>query len=724
MKRKKRNTTKHNFTKFVRTPTKTTHNTQPLTENGQPLYKKFWFYATLLILLIAIGGGFYFYQLTKELPPLTKLERIDPAVASQVFTADGQLLHSFFRLENRKYLQFDRIPNSAVNALISSEDREFFNHWGINLYGIVRAFLVNITNMRIEEGASTISMQLARNLYFGYRQTLERKLKEAMTAIQIERTYSKKEILEMYLNVNSFGSNAFGIKSAARRFFDKPAEDLTVEESALLIGILNGPSYYSPIRHPERAQNRRNLVMRMMVDHGTLSRSKYDSLKQLPLNLKLNDPHEMKMAPYFTEYVRRQLNKMQDSLNVDIYEDGLRIYTSLNTEVQNYMEEAVSKNIEAIQARVRQQRTFREMRKEMPDSVVDELSFMQIAFVAINPHNGHIMAMIGGRDFEKSKWNRVTQMERQPGSAFKPFLYTAAIDNGYSPADEYLNQPTVEINPDGTRWTPKNYKGDVGGWMTLRDALRNSVNLVAVRLISDISPRVVANYAREMGISTEMRPFSSLALGSSEVIPLELVSAYGTFANNGVHVEPVSILKIEDKNGNVIYQAQPQREEVLSPSTTYIMNDMLQDVINRGTGYGVRRDYKFYHEAGGKTGTTNDNTNAWFIGFTPDFVAGVWVGIDDFQYNLGPGMAGAVAALPFWADFMSTVYDSLQFRQREFPKASGVIELEICQKSKKLATPYCLDTYKEIFKVQYQPEEKCDIHKGRQSIDQNRRRRF
>ncbi|HES59887.1 MAG TPA: hypothetical protein ENO18_05585, partial [Caldithrix sp.] len=309
------------------------------------------------------------------------------------------------------------------------------------------------------------------------------------------------------------------------------------------------------------------------------------------------------------------------------------------------------------------------------------------------------------------------------GSAFKPFLYTAAIDNGYLPTDQYLNQPTVEVNEDG-RWTPKNYSGRVGGLMTLREALRGSVNLVAVRLISDITPKTVVRYAKAMGISTPLRPFSSLALGSSEVIPLELVSAYGIFANNGVHVKPISILKIEDRNGNLVYQARTQRREVLSSQTTFIMNNLLQDVMNRGTGYNVRGVYKFYHPAGGKTGTTNDNTNAWFIGFTPDIVAGVWVGLDDFQYNLGPNMAGSVAALPFWATFMKTVYDSLNFKRDSFTEVSGIVKLKICNETKQIATNYCPDTYEEIFNINYRPSESCDKHKGPNALRNNRKRQF
>ncbi len=722
MKRKKRGTPTG-----TRIPQTSTRHTPKTTRAFKKPAAKRKIIILLLVVAFIAAAGIYLYYLSQDLPPLTKLEQIDPAQASQVFSADGQLIYSFFRLENRKFIPFDRIPPHLVDALLSVEDRDFYHHWGINLAGIARSLVYNIIHLDLKgQGASTITMQLARNLYFGFAKTWNRKIKEALTALQIERTYSKQEILNMYLNINFFGSNAYGIQAAAKRYFDKEVDDLTVEEGALLIGVLKGQTFYSPIRHPERALKRRNVVLKTMVDNGKLSRAEYDSLKQLPLKLNLVDPHEMKIAPYFTEYVRRQLNRLQDSLNVDVYEDGLRIYTSLNTEMQRLMELAVARRVDAIQERVRRQRAFKELRESVDDSTFNELTTMQIAFVALDPATGHILAMIGGRDYKKSKFNRVTQMKRQPGSSFKPFLYTAAIDNGYTPADVYLNQPTVEINADGTRWTPKNFNGKVGGMMPLREALRKSVNLVAVRLIADITPQTVVQYARAFGITTPLRPFSSLALGSSEVIPLELVSAYGTFANNGIHVKPVSILRIEDKNGNIIYQPSPEgrRKEVISPETNYIMNDMLQDVVRRGTGYAIRRDFKFYHPAGGKTGTTNDYTNAWFLGYTPDIVAGVWVGLDDFQYNLGPGMTGAAAALPFWGEFMTMVYDSLEFKHHKFPDNSKVVHLKICKETYKLATPYCPDVYEEVFNMKYQPTEKCDVHSGRLLRKSKRHKRF
>ncbi len=721
MKRKKRGTP-------TSTRTKTSHTISglkrpaPRSRSIKNIRTRTWV-LWIIVLTVFIGGLLFLETLNEQLPSLSRLERIDPASATRVYSQDGVLLHSFFT-SNRTYTPFDRIPPSAIHALLSMEDRDFYHHWGINLLGILRALIVDIRYMEFRQGGGTITMQLTRPLFFGRKQTLTRKIKEALTAIRIEKTYSKNEILEMYLNISDFGNNAFGIEAAARRYFDKNVQDLTIDESALLIGLLKGTSWYSPIRHPDRAIKQRNIVMRTMVETGYLKQAQYDTLKQRPLDLRLNDPNKMKIAPYFTEYIRRQLNRMQDSLGVNIYEDGLRVYTSLNTRFQYFMEKAVAKHIDAIQERVRNQADFKDLKKELGDSLFNTKTEVELAFVALNPHNGQILAMIGGRDFNKSKFNRVTQARRQPGSAFKPFLYTAAIDNGYSPADQYLNQPTVEINADGTRWTPENYGKSVGGLTTLRDALRRSLNLVAVRLIADVGPRTVVHYARLMGITTPIRPYSSLALGSSEVIPLELVSAYGTFANNGIHVKPVSILKIEDKNGNVIYNALPDQQQALSPETTQIMRSMMMDVVKRGTGASLGWKYHFHIPAGGKTGTTNNYTDAWFVGYTPDIATGVWVGLDDAQLSLGRGMTGAGAALPFWGEFMSSVYDSVQFVHGKFQDSPGVFKLEICLDSKKLAGPYCPHTIEELFTAKNRPTEVCDIHKGFDSYKKRHHKRF
>jgi penicillin-binding protein 1A len=713
MKRRKREAT--TITKFS--------NVEKIISSDRKNSRKKYFYLGTTIVVLA-GIVAYLFYLAQDLPSLTKLERIDPALATHVYSQDGEIIKSFYT-KNRSITPYEKFPNHLVQALLATEDRKFFTHWGVDIQGIFRSIIMSIVKFEKAKGTSTLTMQLARNLNvgFGLERTWERKIKEIFTSIQIERTYSKKEIIEMYLNINFFGSNSYGIQSASRNFFSKDVEELTIEESALLIGVLKGQSLYNPINNPDRAISRRNVVLNSMHSVGNFTKTDYDSLVNIPLNLNpVQDDHII--APYFTEYIRQQLNQLQDSLGVNVYEDGLRVYTTLNTEIQKYMEQAVDSNIVKIENRARNQKALIKIKKEMADSVFAEMTKLQLAFVCIEPENGHILAMIGGRNFNDSKWNRATQMKRQPGSAFKPFLYTAAIDNGYTPADEFYNQPVVFINPDSSRWTPRNYNEKVSGLLSLREALRNSKNLISIRLIQEIGPRIAAQYAKRMGISTPIRPVPSLALGTSEVIPLELIASFATFSNNGVYVKPVSIIKIEDKTGNVIYRHRSEHKEVLSKETAYIITDMLQDVMKRGTGYPVRRDYKFYGPAGGKTGTTNEFTDAWFVGFTPHLVAGVWVGFDDPSLTLGSGMAGGVAALPFWGQFIKTVYDSLNFPRAEFKESANVLKIKICKETKKLRTDYCPEKIEELFNAKFKPTETCDVHIGPTQGSKIRRRRF
>jgi len=482
---------------------------------------------------------------------------------------------------------------------------------------------------------------------------------------------------------------------------------------------LKGPNRYSPINYPDRVIQRRNLVLHNMLVCNDLTEAKYDSLTQLPIELQeVQDINST--APYFAEYVRIQLNELQDSLGVNVYEDGLNVYTTLNSKMQACMDSAVKKHMPELQKEVRAYLKKNE-KKFMPaalkaesseeaDSIFQKKSEVQIAFVALNHRNGHILAMIGGRDFKQSQFNRAVQAKRQPGSAFKPFLYTAAIDNGYSPVDKILNQPVVINNPDGTRWDPENFSKNFGGLTTLREGLIHSLNLIAARLIIEIGPPVVVDYAHRMGITTPLRPFPTLALGSSEVIPLELVNSYGVFANQGVWVKPISITRIEDRYGNIIYESRTTQKEVLNRATSYIITDMLEDVINKGTGGSARWKFNFTEPAAGKTGTTDNYTDAWFVGFTPLITAGVWVGLDDPQLKLGNGQTGAHAALPFWAEFMKTVYDTLNLPANEFKQPPEVIRLQICEESGKIATNSCPKVVNEVFNIKFHPTEQCDIH--------------
>jgi penicillin-binding protein 1A len=656
--------------------------------------------------------------LISGLPSLTKLENIDPALVTRVYSEDGELIHELFKF-NRVSVPIEKIPDHTIAALLSTEDRRFYNHWGIDIIRIPKVVFVNLTSLSFSQGFSTITMQLARNLYFGFHKTINRKLREIITAIQIERTYSKQEILEMYLNVAYFGEGVYGIQAAAKKYFDKDASDLTIEESAALIPILNLPAYYSPFNHPERAFKRRNLILRNMLATGNLVKSDYDSLSQLPIKVK-EFQQQSKIAPYFTEYVRQQLQVIGDSLGVNVYEDGLNVHTTLNTKVQMAVDSAIFFNLPELQSRVQQKLMPLKKKLNMSDSLFAEKSKVQIAFVVLDHQNGHIMAMVGGRDFTESKFNRAVQARRQPGSAFKPFLYTAAIDNGYTTVDKFLNQPVVVNNPDGTRWDPENYDKTFGGLTTIREAVKNSINLVAVRLILEITPAAVVDYAHKMGLRTPLRPYPTLALGSSEVIPLELVSAFGIYANQGVRVDPISISRIEDRYGNVIYKTATKRNEILSKATAYIMTNLLESAVNEGTGARLRWKYGFTKPAAGKTGTTNDFTDAWFVGFTPALTAGVWVGLDDPQISLGRGESGMIAALPFWADFIKRVYEYINIADERFQQPADVIQLQVCEESGQLAGNYCPKILNEIFNIKYHPTELCSIHRS-PSVDKKKR---
>jgi len=681
------------------------------------------------ILIIA-----WIVYLAQDLPSLEQLENYEPDLATKVYSADGKLIKELFT-ERRFFTPLSQIPDTMINAVLATEDHRFFQHWGIVPIRLVKVIFTDLLTMSKQQGASTLTQQLARRLYLTPQKTITRKIKEIITAIQIERTYTKPEILQMYMNHMSFGHGTYGVESAARRFFHKSVQKLTLPECALLTGMLQRPASLNPYRYPERALRRRNLVLSRMLAHGYITREEYEKAVSSDLGVVKTQEDKDEFAAYFTEYVRRNLQK---KYGWDLYKGGLKVYTTLDTRVQACAERAVAEYLPKLQQVVsRHMRKKNEFARLVPpsllkdqtlddlmknkafvDSLINAKAAVQVALVAIDPRNGHILAMIGGRSFKESQFNRAVQAIRQPGSVFKPFVYTAAVDNGYMPSYEKLNQPIVVHMPDGSRWTPRNYDGSIGGKTTLREALRRSLNLVTARLVQeDVPPEQVIKYARAFGITTHLDPVDAIALGSSGVIPLEVISAFGVFANHGVLVKPTSVLRIEDKYGNILEKATPQSRGVISEETAYIMANMLQTVASRGTGAASRSVYKFYRPAGGKTGTTNDFTDAWYVTFTPQMVAGVWVGLDDPSMSLGNRQSGAKAALPICATFMRTAHDTLQLPVEDFVKPDGVVELEICRESQQLATDACPEVLKEIFNVRYQPTEYCQIHTGK--IDRN-----
>lgn len=685
--------------------------------------------------LIAVLSAVFF--LSRNLPSLEQLENYDPDLVTRIYSADGIVLNELF-VQKRVFIELDRIPEHMQHAIVASEDRRFYNHWGLSLRSVARAIVINTLSMSYRQGFSTLTQQLARNLYksVGFEDSLLRKVKEVITAIQIERTYTKEEILEMYLNTVHFGHGTYGVEAATKRFFGKESRDLTIDESALLAGLLPAPASYSPIHHPDRAIRRRNTVLRLLRDQHYIGRGKYEEHRVRTLE-SVQEAPKSGSAPYFTEYVRRIMEKEDTALDVNIYRDGLKIYTTLDSRLQAIAEEAMMLTVRDDQDRLNK-RLYKD-REEFENLAYltiypeDSLKMMlagegqlykdlrdkllvQCAFVALDPNTGGILAMVGGRPDYHDQFNRAVQAKRQPGSVFKPFVYTTALDNGYPVTEQLLNQPVVLNiqNMDGTwvKWKPQNYDGSTGGLTTFREGLRKSFNLISVRMVQqDIAPaEQVKQMAKRMGINSDIRAVDAIALGTSEVYPIEIVSAYAALANQGVYSKPFGITRVEDRYGNVIKDYYPDRKEVLSEETAYLMTSLMQTVMDRGTGGSARWKYKFNRPAAGKTGTTQGWSDAWFVGFTPQIAAGCWFGVDDFQVPLGPGQDGTRAALPAWARFMKAAHDTLDLPTQKFEKPGGVHYKEICSVTKKAPLPAC-PIEKEIFKTGTEPTQKCKVHR-------------
>ena len=698
--------------------------------------KKIIYRCLILIAVGMLGVISIILILSRDLPSLEQLENYDPDLVTRIYSADGKVLNELF-VQKRVFTELDKIPVHMQYAVVSSEDRRFFDHWGLSMRSIARAVMINTLSLSYRQGFSTLTQQLARNLYksVGFEDSILRKVKEMITAIQIERTYTKDEILEMYLNTVHFGHGTYGVEAATKRFFGKESKYLTIDESALLVGLLPAPASYSPIHHPDRAIRRRNTVLRLMRDQGYIGKGEHEENRARTLETVLEVP-KRGIAPYFTEYVRRVLEKQDTALGINIYRDGLKIYTTLDSRLQAIAEDAVLKTVKDDQERLNKR--LYENREEFEDLAYltiykeDSIRMMlsgegqlykdlrdkllvQSAFVALDPSTGGILAMVGGRPDYHDQYNRAVQAKRQPGSVFKPFVYTTALDNGYPVTEQLLNQPVVLNiqNMDGTwvKWKPQNYDGSTGGLTTFREGLRKSMNLISVRMVQqDIAPAdQVKQMAKRMGINTDIRAVDAIALGTSEVFPIEMVSAYSALSNMGVYSKPFAITKIEDRYGNIIKEYYPDRKEVLSEETAYLMTSLMQTVMDRGTGGSARWKYKFNRPAAGKTGTTQGWSDAWFVGFTPQIAAGCWFGVDDFKVPLGPGQDGSRAALPAWARFMKAAHDTLGLPVQKFPKPSGIEDSEICSVTKKLPLPACpVET--EIFKNGTEPTQKCKVH--------------
>lgn len=671
------------------------------------------FVGALVALTLTMWGTIAWLQ--RDLPSPSRLEAFEPNLGTIVYDRNGEVLHEFFK-ENRVVIDLNDLDSTPlVDAILSAEDRRFREHWGVDLFGIVRATMTNVRAGRVVQGASTITQQLARVLFLTQEVSLTRKLKEALLALRIEQTFTKDRILELYLNQIYLGEGSYGVEAAARNLFDKHASELNLQEAALVAGIIQSPNGYAPRRHPDRALRRRSLVLDMMVANGDITAEEAAVADTSDLGV-LPHEEEIKSSAYFIEHVRREVIGKYGA--EALYSGGLRIHTTLDARLQQVAEEKLEDRF----LRLETEYDFPVKRGDDYDlDTLDYVPYVQGALLAVDVSTGGILAMVGGRDFKDSQFNIVTQAPRQPGSTFKPFAYTAAIDHGFSPADTILDAPLLVpgagppivydvVDPpveEPTDWMPPNYSGTFEGTVRLRYALKRSINLAAVRIGMIMGPDVVADYARRMGISTPLAPVYSLPLGSGEVKLIDLVKAYGVLANQGIQLEPYAIERIEDRTGRILEQHAGMSHEVLSPQTAYVVTSMLESVLkSRGTGWAARA-WGFQHPAAGKTGTTNDFADAWFIGFTPHVICGVWGGFHERQ-SLGNNMSGARVALPVWTEFMKAAHEDLP--KKEFDVPPGVVTRKVCAATGELATEYCPDVIEDVFIQGTEPSRHCTAH--------------
>jgi len=725
--------------------------------------------------VISIYGVFYLASIGYfgEMPDFRQLENPKTNFASEIISSDNKVLGKYYFNDNRTPIEYEDINPETINALIAIEDERFYSHPGIDLKATLRAIV--FLNQR--GGASTITQQLARQLFVGVRsrnifQAITQKIKEWVIAVRLEKQYTKEEILTMYLNIYDFGYYGDGIKSASNIYFSKEPIDLKVEESAMLIGMLQNSSLYDPIRRPEITKNRRNLVLMQMSKNNYITKKEEDSLRTLPLTLDYTpQSHRQGLATYFRSYLRGFMkdwtskNFKNDSTKYNLYVDGLKIYTTINSKMQKYAEESVEEHMINLQKEFFIQNDtlstapFLDLEEEEEESImkramrrserwrksklsgmtneeieesfnkavdmtvfswngdvdtimspIDSIRyykhFLRAGMMSMNPKNGHVMAWVGGINYRHFQYDHVMLSKRQIGSTFKPFLYATAIDQlKLSPCDMlpdliHCIEPYKYGNPEP--WCPTNSSDKYGGMRTLSNALANSKNTISAQLIDKVGPRPVADLARNLGVSSNIPNVPAIALGTPDLSVYEMVGAYGAFANKGIYVEPVMVTKIEDKNGTIVYQSKPNTKDVISEESSYVTLKLLEGVTKFGSGARLRHNiaedernyvynnvvtgypYEFKNDIAGKTGTTQNQSDGWFIGMVPNLVTGVWVGGEDRSIHfkeIAYGQ-GATMSLPIWGLFMNKCYadEELNVSKDPFPEPE-VLNIELdCSK--------------------------------------------
>ena len=678
----------------------------------------------------AVRGSWQNISAGDTCPSIARIRTFEHEQTSKLLAHDGRQIAEI-GYERRTPISLNALPEYIPQAVTAIEDKRFYQHSGFDPFGIARAAF-GVLTFRNLGGGSTITQQLARNLFdeIGFQRRYVRKMKEVRVALDLERAYTKDQILEAYLNEIYMG-RGYGFQNAASNYLGKNIAQINIAEAALLAAILNRPGVYDPFRYPDRAKARRDLVLTRMAAEGHLERDEAERWKEFPLPESEPTGSVTSLAPYFEEWVRQILDSR---FGDEIYRSGLRVYTTLDVEMQQAAKVSMEDGWRAIEA----DSTLFEHPDYSDFDTVQAFSgstpYLQGAFVALAPVTGHVKAMVGGRDFEQSKFDRARLANRQAGSSFKPFVYTAAIASRIPASHVVVDAPVVYPQVSGEDWRPANFGGEFKGPMTMREGLYTSTNMIAIKVgWEEVGIETVAQTARRMGIQTEIERFPSTTIGAAEVIPIQMAEAYSTFPNLGTKVRPFPILRVEDSEGVIIWEPQPERTQVLDSMVSRIMVSMLEDVVIRGTGYNairVRGGLPYQVSAGGKTGTTNDGTDVWFSGFTPNLLATVWFGMDAPipSFSLGPGKrqaTGGGLAAPVWASFMRRVYmggqsdeDNTNYEphgpllpiESGWPLLPGLNAVLVDRSTGKLASRWCAeeDRYLEYYLPGTEPTELCD----------------
>jgi penicillin-binding protein 1A len=678
--------------------------------------------ATLLLGLfgVAFGIGLAYSSWTlvcreAACPDPTQLDAFTPRQTSKLFAADGRFIAEL-GLERRTLVKLGEIPKPVQEAFIITEDKRFYEHAGIDWIRVFGAFAADVVHRNFAQGFSTLTMQLARNIFtekISREKTLTRKLKEAKVARQIEARYPKEKILELYLNQIYLGNGAYGVETAAQRYFGKTVRELNLAEAAMLAALPKGPERYNPRRFPDRAIQRRNTIIALMRNEGIVSDADARLAEAYPLRLA-RKAESGELAPYFVEYVRRQL---EQQFGDKIYTDGLKVYTTLDVDMQQAAERNLEKQIKAIEGgkygafkhTTLEEYEARNANGENDGAAVPNSPYLQGAVISMDPRTGAIRALVGGRDYDDSKFDRATQALRQPGSTFKPIVYADAIHNGRSPSYMLDDAPLTVPQFGGSDWTPQNYDYKFMGPIPLRQALYLSRNLAAIRLGMELGEQSVIDMARKFGITTPIPPYPSIHIGSADVYPIEMVAAYSAFATLGVRATPNAVVRVESAKGDLLWESNPERSETLSRSEAWLMVDMMKDVVRRGSAASVWAS-GFHVPAGGKTGTTNDGTDVWFIGYTPDLVTGIWMGFDRPQKIQSNAQGGRLAA-PAWTAYMSEVYQRRP-TPPDWPRPDAIVTREIDRTDGMLRSPFCPDSLviNEFYIEGTEPVQECTLH--------------